>query len=78
MNPALAGCILIRRNLAQLPARPSTVWVMARVTNSFTFARRETKFAKKSLGIGWGGRSNFGGRRRPLPTLKPDLKTTDM
>jgi hypothetical protein len=36
MNPALAGGILPRSNLAQLPAYPSTGWVTARVTNSFT------------------------------------------
>ena len=44
-------------------------------------APRETKICQKSPGIGgaWAGCvGEFGGRRRPLPTLRPDLKSADM
>jgi hypothetical protein len=56
MNPALAECVLIRSNLAQLPACPSTGWVMARVTNSFTL--RAVRQVLPKIARHWGGFSD--------------------
>ena len=52
MNPPLAGCILIRSNLAQLLAYPSIGWVTAKDYEFIYIAPCETKIFQKSPGIG--------------------------
>src|SRR5690349_8125145 len=69
MNPPLAGCVLRRSNLAQLPQCPSIERAIARVINSFTLA--------VSPGIGGSGRPCVGDlTERPEESavrIAPDL-----
>jgi hypothetical protein len=80
MNPPLAGCILIRSNLVQLLACPSTRWVTAKGYEFIYIAPGETKFAKRAPALG-----GLGGLRRriwrPKETaahIEADLKSVHM